>query len=95
MRSRHIEGFDSTLTAKAVLRNPGIERIRSQRFLAREQAKILVSYEQVQVSAHTADTAVAPCGLDILWRIDLELHAATMTATAMSRHDDSFLQTAI
>ena len=95
MRSRHIEGFDPTFTAKAVLRNPGIERIRSQRVLAGEQAEILVCHKQMQVSAHTADTAVAPCRLDILWRIDLKLHTATMTATAVNRHDASFLQTAI
>lgn len=65
MRSWHIERLDPTVLAKGMLRDSGVECIGRKGIFALKQAEILVRHEQMQESAHVANAAVTPSGLNI------------------------------
>ena len=91
MGSRHIVGFHAAMAAKIVLRDTRVKRIRLDRILAAQESEIRFRYDQVEIAAHSADTAIALIGLDVRGRLDFKLHAAAMTASFMHGHNAALL----
>lgn len=81
--------------AEIVLRDTRVEGIGRKRSLTFDQAEIISRHKQMQKTAHVADAAVASSSLNCSWRIDFELHGATMAATLVRCHAAPLIQTAI
>ena len=84
--ARNIETLDSAMTAEAMLRGAGIERVLGQRIGTAEQAKPMRRHDQVQEAAHPADRTIAIKRDDRRRRIDFKTDATAM-ATAVV-HDE-------
>ncbi len=59
MRTRNIKRFHTTVTAEHVFRNTGVEIVGLNVILTAKQSKILLWDDQVHVTAHVTNTAVA------------------------------------
>lgn len=59
VRSRHVEGFYAAVATEIMLRRAGIEGIARQIILSSRQAKRICRNDEVLVSRHAADTAIA------------------------------------
>ena len=87
VRPRYVERLDAAMLAKIVLRRVCVERVFADVGFVRQQAKIVIAYDEVQETRHTADTAIALCSVNFCRRIDLESHFAAMATTCVCRHD--------
>lgn len=94
MRPRHVKRLYPAVPAECVLCDTRVKRVRRQFILTRDQAELAVRHEQMQETAHVADTAIAPRRLDVPRRINFKAHTAAVAATLVSRHFPFFLQTA-
>ncbi len=95
MGSRYIKRLDATMFAEMVLGNTRVECIGRERILTFDQAKIISRNKQMQKTAHVANAAVTSSSLNCSWRVDFELHGATMAATFVRCHTAPLIQTAI
>ena len=98
IRARNIERLDATTAAEEMLGNSRVELIGGNVILTADEREIIFSYNQMQVSAHTANTAIALIDLENSWCLDFEFDAAAVTAACVNSHlsfgSPFFLQTA-
>ena len=78
------------MPAKIMLGDAGIERIGRDRVVTLQQTKIASPDEQMQKATHRAHAAIAPCRVDLRWRIYFEMDRATMTTSCMPGHEAAF-----
>ena len=90
IRARHIERFHPADRAETVHGHAGAEAVIGQHILAGQQAEARRRYDQVQVAAGRADTAVAVDDLDVSRRIHLEADAPAVTAADMGDQGRAF-----
>jgi hypothetical protein len=92
VRPGNIKRLDTTCFAKQVLRLMGIERIGLQILFAREQAKSILRYDQVQITGFRANGAITLGNLQVFRRFNLELDRATVASSSVYCHrTDSLL----
>ena len=81
MRARHVERLDSAMAAEVMLRDPGVKSVCLDVVFPIEQTKVAPGNDQVKISCHTADAAIALIGPDSRGRLNFEPNSPTM-ATA-------------
>jgi hypothetical protein len=92
VRPGNIIRLDTACFAKQVLRLMGIERIGLQILFAREQAKLILRYDQMQIAGFRANGAIALGNIQVFRRFNLELDRAAVAPTSVGCHrTDSLL----
>src|SRR4051812_34146004 len=89
MRARHVEGFDATYRTEQVARCAGVELVGGESGGIAQQPEMRGGHDQVQVTALSADRAVAVQNLDVGRSLHLESHPPAMAAAVMSNHNTS------
>jgi hypothetical protein len=84
--TRHVKRLRTAVATKKVLCDPATKLIGLQKLLALLQMEISLRHDQVQVTAHAANAAIALLGLDIRRCLDLEPHLAAVTSATQSCH---------
>src|SRR5581483_6195060 len=84
MRARHVERLDASHPAEEMVRGPGVEAVRGERLVAREEAKLRFRHDEVQVARAPADRAVALRDGELARRLELEAHAAAVAAAGVA-----------
>lgn len=89
MRPRHVKRLDAAVPTKIMLGDATIEPVSLERVFPAHQVEILFRNNDVQVTAHATDTAIALISLYVRGRLHFKRYATTVTSTPMRCHGDS------
>lgn len=74
------------MATEEVLGHSRVELIGGNVILTADERKIVFAHDQMQVSAHAANAAIALIYLEFCWCLDLEFDAATVTTAFVNSH---------
>ena len=86
IRARNIERLDATISTEKMFGDACVELIGRDFVIAANEREIVFAHNQVYVTAHAADTAIALVDLEICRGVDFKSDAATVATAFVNAH---------